>query len=170
MVDIDLRGKMRYCQKLKNDLRQRFRSEYLGQLRENVKLEENRKLNVGDLVLVGNDDRKRIDWPLGIIVTAYPGRDGNVRIYRVKTKQGELTRPIQRLYPLELDRQIVKELDGGFPSDVANDRVIESRDQFKETYSKSNVLNKKPVTETNPPSKYVTRSGREVKLTPKLNI
>ena len=46
----------------KNSIRQRFRSEYLGQLRENSQLKdsENRKLCVGDLVLIGSDDSKRI--------------------------------------------------------------------------------------------------------------
>jgi hypothetical protein len=31
-----------------------------------------------------------------------PGKDGRVRVAKVKTKNGALMRPLQRLYPLEI--------------------------------------------------------------------
>jgi hypothetical protein len=33
---------------------------------------------------------------------AYPGRDGYVRVVRLKTDIGEMVRPVQRIYPLEV--------------------------------------------------------------------
>lgn len=57
---------------------------------------------VGDVVLVGNDIQKRLDWPLAIVKEVFPGKDGHTRVVRLKTEKGELIRPIQRLIPLEV--------------------------------------------------------------------
>ncbi|GFX95268.1 integrase_H2C2 domain-containing protein [Trichonephila clavipes] len=61
----------KYLQKLRKDLRQRFRNEYLALLvhrgtRRNA-------LQVGDVVLIGHDNVQRIDWPLGVVLEVYPG-------------------------------------------------------------------------------------------------
>ena len=40
LSNIDLKEKAGHLQKLRDDIRQRFRAEYLGRLRENVKLNE----------------------------------------------------------------------------------------------------------------------------------
>ncbi|ERL91391.1 hypothetical protein D910_08723 [Dendroctonus ponderosae] len=60
-----------------------------------------RQVQVGDIVLVGNDQEKRIHWPLGRVVQLFPGKDGQVRLVKLLTERGQLMRPIQRLYPLE---------------------------------------------------------------------
>ncbi|GFW01705.1 integrase catalytic domain-containing protein [Trichonephila clavipes] len=62
-----------YKQKILQDLRLRFRNEYLGQ----------------------------INWPLDKVKKIYPGNDGIVRVVEIKTKNGTFLRPVQRLYPLE---------------------------------------------------------------------
>jgi hypothetical protein len=36
------------------------------------------------------------------VVEAYPGRDGYVRVVRLKTAVGEMFRHVQRIYPLEV--------------------------------------------------------------------
>lgn len=56
---------------------------------------------MNEVVLVGNDDSKRLNWPLGRIIELLPGKDGKVRLVRVKTTKGQLLRPVQRIYPLE---------------------------------------------------------------------
>ncbi|XP_068232198.1 uncharacterized protein [Palaemon carinicauda] len=61
-------------------------------------------LSKGDLVLIKEDNLPRLKWPLGVIVDVFKGRDGLVRSVRLKTKKGERTRPIQRLYNLEVGR------------------------------------------------------------------
>ncbi|XP_035233801.1 uncharacterized protein LOC118205619 [Stegodyphus dumicola] len=48
---------------------------------------------------------KRIKWPLGKIITLIPGNDGVVRLVKLRTKSGEILRPIQRIYPLEVHLQ-----------------------------------------------------------------
>ncbi|GFY70989.1 uncharacterized protein TNIN_221881 [Trichonephila inaurata madagascariensis] len=56
----------------------------------------------GDIVLVGDTNSKRINWPLGKVKNIYPGKDGIVRVVEIKTKNGTFLRPVQRLYPLEV--------------------------------------------------------------------
>ena len=92
--------KLKYRQKLMEDLRKRFRNEYLGQLLIRGNKKELRKLKIGNIVLIGDDGHKRIDWPLARIEKFIKGRDGYDRIVILKTKNGLLKRPIQRVYPL----------------------------------------------------------------------
>lgn len=100
---VNLRKRLRYLQKLKRDLRSRFRIEYLGQLKNSKGSAKSGKIiAVGDIVLVGHDNQKRLYWPLARVIEIYPGRDGQVRVAKVKTMSGFLIRPVQRLYPLEI--------------------------------------------------------------------
>ncbi|GBM62217.1 hypothetical protein AVEN_267884-1 [Araneus ventricosus] len=101
--------------KLREDLRKRFRSEYFGQLRSCAKRSRNRyTFCVGDVVLV-ESTAKRINWPLGKAVQLIEGKYGVVRLIKIRTKQGDLLRPIQRLYPLEVS----------FPNDGDLRKLIE---------------------------------------------
>lgn len=101
----DYNQKRRYRQKIREDLRRRFRNEYLGQLIQTARNKNKicRKLKVGEIVLIGNDNTKRLFWPLAKVVELIPGRDGKVRLVRLKTTNGELLRPVQRTYPLEIN-------------------------------------------------------------------
>ena len=56
----------------------------------------------GDLVLIREDNCSRLKWPLGIVEELFPGKDGVVRAVKVRTKAGSYSRPIQRLYNLEV--------------------------------------------------------------------
>lgn len=94
--------KVRKIQQIRESLRNRFRSEYLGQLKLLCGRKREQKISIGDLVLVGNDVTKRIEWPLARVVELLPGKDGHVRLVRVVTSNGHfMLRPVQRLYPLE---------------------------------------------------------------------
>ncbi|UYV67831.1 hypothetical protein LAZ67_5002175 [Cordylochernes scorpioides] len=91
----------RHCQRLREALRSRFRSEYLGQLVQKAN-ERTPKLSVGDVVIVKVEDKRRLHWPMARIVVLFPGRDGHSRVAKVRTKLGTLIRPVQKLYPLEV--------------------------------------------------------------------
>ncbi|UYV84639.1 hypothetical protein LAZ67_X002933 [Cordylochernes scorpioides] len=47
------------------------------------------------------DNKKRTEWPIGVIEKTYPGKDGIVRVAMTKTKRGNVLRPVQRLFFLE---------------------------------------------------------------------
>ncbi|XP_071653393.1 uncharacterized protein [Temnothorax longispinosus] len=96
-------ARLRYIQELREALRKRFRIEYLGQLKQCPSMRSTTStLKVGDVVLIGNDLQKRLDWPLARIIELIPGIDGETRVVRLKTATGELIRPVQRVFPLEV--------------------------------------------------------------------
>ena len=98
----ELRAKFKGLGKLKEELRSRFRKEYLAQLVHRGKSKKIVEFQVGDIVLVGSDNKKRQDWPIAKIIELIPGSDGNIRVAKIKTASGDFVRPLQRLYPLEV--------------------------------------------------------------------
>ena len=57
-------------------LRVRFRREYLSQLIARSNMNKTRKVRIGDIVLIGDDQHKRINWPLARVEELIAGRDG----------------------------------------------------------------------------------------------
>ena len=148
-----------YRQKIKQDLRQRFRNEYLGALTHQKRKGQNCKtLRIGDVVLVGSDNAKRIDWPLARIKELYIGKDGHIRVARLITATGEMSRPIQRLYPLELNNdcnsenlvQIATKKMRVTETSMKNDKPfyerknVEIEPQAKEIKTRSGRISKTP--------------------------
>ncbi|XP_071033107.1 uncharacterized protein, partial [Parasteatoda tepidariorum] len=92
VIDIDMvdaqhcRKRIRYRIQLIESLRKRFRKEYLGQLilKQNLK-GKNIDISVGEVVLIGDDFKKRLNWPLARVIELIPGKDGKVRTKRAKT-------------------------------------------------------------------------------------
>ncbi|GFU17157.1 bel12-ag transposon polyprotein [Nephila pilipes] len=140
----------RYIQKVRENLKQRFKREYLGFLRSSVTKRED-KINVGDIVLIGTDDKKGLHWLLGRVLELFPGKDGIIRLVKLRTEKGNVLRPIQRLYPLELKpnyEQVVSE----------NRKGPEVVTEYPELNTDSN--------KTVP----VTSSGREIKPVKRLDL
>lgn len=63
-------------------------------------------MDVGSIVLVREDNTPRLQWPIGVIVNVYPGRDGLIRSVDVKTRKGVFNRTIQTLHDLEINPQL----------------------------------------------------------------
>ncbi|KFM60821.1 hypothetical protein X975_06497, partial [Stegodyphus mimosarum] len=92
-----------YLQRICGDLRKRFRLEYLGHLKHaNLSKIISKLISIGDIVLVGSDNLKRLQWPVARVVEGIPRKGGTVTIAKLKTKSGIVTRSIQRIYPLQL--------------------------------------------------------------------
>ncbi|GFW03361.1 integrase catalytic domain-containing protein [Trichonephila clavipes] len=98
----DLRKRMKYRIKLLSDLRQRFRKEYLSELIQKQNDNRVREPRIGEMVLIGNDNKKRLSWPIAKIIELIPGRDGEIQTVRLKTQHGTVIRPVQRIFPLEV--------------------------------------------------------------------
>ncbi|UYV80734.1 hypothetical protein LAZ67_19001563, partial [Cordylochernes scorpioides] len=105
--------KYKILSKLNEELKQRFRKEYLGVLMQRAENKRERCIKEGDLVLIGQDNTKIILWPVGKIVKLYLGKDGVNRVARVKTSTGEWLRPVQRLFPLEISSEETPEKASG---------------------------------------------------------
>ncbi|GFR21277.1 integrase catalytic domain-containing protein [Trichonephila clavata] len=91
---------------LLKQLWRRWKEQYLLQLKtvnhfKTPSVHKNLKLN--DIVLVEGNVKSKLLWELGIIKEIFIGRDNNVRSCLVKTSKGLFKKPIQLLYPLELE-------------------------------------------------------------------
>ncbi|UYV70400.1 hypothetical protein LAZ67_7002911 [Cordylochernes scorpioides] len=108
-------------QKLRETIRQRFRKEYLGFLRQNTR-NKTKSIKEGDVVLMEVDNKKRTEWPIGVIEKTYQGKDGIVRVAIIKTKRGNFLRPVQRLFFLESSENHSKE-DFGKGRDLEKEKI-----------------------------------------------
>ncbi|UYV62222.1 hypothetical protein LAZ67_1008299 [Cordylochernes scorpioides] len=108
-------------QRLRETIRQRFRKEYLGFLRQNTR-NKTKSIKEGDVVLMEVDNKKRTEWPIGVIEKTYPGKDGIVRVAMIKTKRGNFLRPVQRLFFLESSENHSKE-DFGKGRDLEKEKI-----------------------------------------------
>ncbi|GFX11761.1 integrase catalytic domain-containing protein [Trichonephila clavipes] len=87
-----LSKRIKYRRKLFNDLRQRFRREYLRELIQKSNEKSLREPKVGETVLIGDDNKNRLFWPMAKIIELIPGRDGKIHTIKIKTHYGTLLR------------------------------------------------------------------------------
>ena len=87
-------------QYLANGFWARWRKEYLIGLQERQKWNKARpNLEVGDVVLLVDEDVKRNKWPMGRILEVFPSDDGLVRKVNVKVSGSDvpLSRPVTKV-------------------------------------------------------------------------
>ncbi|GFV62815.1 integrase catalytic domain-containing protein [Trichonephila clavipes] len=116
-----------YRVKIRKDLRNRFRNEYLGLLKDYSKVRKEASVKDGDIVLIGDNDVKRINWPMAKIIKSLPGKDGRIRVVEVKTPSGNFIRPIQKLYPLEVNLPEASDFRERIQKDQKNQEISTSR-------------------------------------------
>ena len=63
---------------------------------------ERRVIKEEDIVLIEDDSKKHLDWPLARIEKLIVGKGGVIRVASLKTAKGVCKRLIQRIYPLEI--------------------------------------------------------------------
>ncbi|GFT54286.1 DUF5641 domain-containing protein [Nephila pilipes] len=117
-----LNKRIKYRSKLQKDLPQRFRKEYLGQLVQKHNEKQSRNPQIGEIVLIGDDNKKRLFWPLAKIIELIPGRDGKIHTVKLKTQHGTVLRPIQRIYPLEIYSK--ESVDGELSGEESNSNNV----------------------------------------------
>ncbi len=89
-------------QQLLSHIWKRWRKEFLPALNNRKKwFGPVHNLKKDDVVIIVDPNARRSEWPLGRITEVFPGKDGLVRVVRVKTKDGEYLRPVHRLCSLE---------------------------------------------------------------------
>lgn len=89
------------CSQMQQQFWKRWSVDYLNLLQHRPKwLHSHNGIKVNDLVLLKEDNLPPLKWCLGRIVEAMPGKDGHVRVVKVRTSQGIFTRPIVKVCPL----------------------------------------------------------------------
>ncbi|GFY39839.1 integrase catalytic domain-containing protein [Trichonephila inaurata madagascariensis] len=95
--------RLRYLHTLLSNLRKRFYKEYLGELVRSPKVASRRKMiSSGEIVIVESKNPNRMNWPLAQGIKLFPGKDGVECVAKLRLASGEIIRPLQRIYPLEL--------------------------------------------------------------------
>ncbi|XP_054709178.1 uncharacterized protein LOC129218883 [Uloborus diversus] len=143
-----LNKRIKYRQNVQRDLRQRFRAGYLGALIQRSKHKSKLNISVGDIVLVGSDNMKRINWPLGKVIEVIPSKEEVVRLVKLQTAHGQILRPVQRLYPLEIS---------------SSDPIVQKSGQFARNPAPETVVPDDNISESRK-----TRSGRTVRIPQRL--
>ncbi|XP_067121310.1 uncharacterized protein [Centruroides vittatus] len=167
---VNLGKRFRYLCKLRKDLRNRFRIEYLGQLQNPKGVAKGAKvIAVGDIVLVGHDNQKRLDWPLAKVVEIYPGKDGLVRVAKIKTQVGFLIRPVRRLYPLEISSVDEKYV---MRNEFRGKTVDSTENDCERTYHRSRMISAATGSDvtTSSENSRVSKRGRPLKAPNRLDL
>ena len=116
------------------DFQRRWRNEYLTSLRDYHKTSGNNNQYVkkGDVVVV-HDDVPRTTWRMAVVEDLIVGGDGLVRAATIRTTSGMTTRPITKLYPVELNEtdevNLGVEKSYSVPGGLADSRSKNSRPQ-----------------------------------------
>jgi len=102
--NISLTARWELLQKLRRQFWDRWSKEYLHLLQPRSKWWKTQpNLKVNDMVIIEKENSPPLEWHLGRVIDLKPGRDNKVRIVTVRTKQGDLTRSINRVYLLPVN-------------------------------------------------------------------
>ncbi len=91
---------------LMEHFRSRYRKEYMTALREHhqaMKGPFEESIKVGDIVLIEDEMEPRNHWKLAVIERIFVSADDKTRSAAVRTANGLTSRPITKLYPLEIN-------------------------------------------------------------------
>ncbi|XP_058987780.1 uncharacterized protein LOC131806914 isoform X1 [Musca domestica] len=95
-------NRWKLLQRIKSHFWSRWKEEYLTTLQNRMKWKkQNNNVEIGNVVILKNEETHAARWPLAKVVEVHPGKDGVVRIVTVKTQDGVIKRPINKLCPLE---------------------------------------------------------------------
>ncbi|XP_045446878.1 uncharacterized protein LOC123655084 [Melitaea cinxia] len=89
----------------------RWHKEYIAELQQRTKwrTSKGQQLQKGALVLIKEEGLPPMKWRLGRIVEVYPGTDGCVRVADVKTARGVIRRGFNRICPLPVNDEGLKD-------------------------------------------------------------
>ena len=101
-----LTKRAQYQKTLINAFWTRWKTEYLTSLREHhtcrKRILNKKAVAIGDVVLI-HDNTPRNQWKIGVVTSLHTGKDGLARSVSLRVPSGkELSRPIEKLYPLEM--------------------------------------------------------------------
>lgn len=106
---ISHRDRWELINKMKQGFWKKWSAEYLQQLQSRSKwFNKTENHEIGDVVLIKEDNIPPARWVMGRIREVHPGKDSLVRVVTLKTKGGFLTRPITKLVKLPVNDEHTK--------------------------------------------------------------
>lgn len=102
--DLVSRKHWRIAQKLSDQFWSRWMKEYLPTLTRRSKWYNIQKpIQVGDIVLIADPKEFRNNWPMGRVTAIYPGKDGIIRVVKIRTSSGEICRSVANVAILDVE-------------------------------------------------------------------
>lgn len=93
-------------QRFQQEFWNRWQNEYLHTLQQRKKWRQSKdNIQVGDVVLITEENYPPTHWPLARVTKTFPGGDGLVRVVELKVKHGLTKRAIQKLVRLPTDNE-----------------------------------------------------------------
>ena len=119
----------------------RWKTEYLTSLREFNRVSGHNKevIKVGDVVIV-HDEKPRMQWKLALVEGLIKGGDNLVRAAHIRIGSYRTTRPIVKLYPLE-----VSDPDGVNPQESSDVVTTEGTRDSQPTVDRTSVKLDPPI-------------------------
>ncbi|XP_062556793.1 uncharacterized protein LOC134221620 [Armigeres subalbatus] len=103
-VRVSSLSRWQHLQKLKQDFWSRWSTEYLSELQPRSKWYKNKLTIRPDMLVVLREDNVAPQmWRLGRIVEVTPGADGLVRVVKIRTANGEVTRAVTKIAILPIE-------------------------------------------------------------------
>ncbi|XP_043263007.1 uncharacterized protein LOC122403517 [Colletes gigas] len=95
-------------QQVKQHFWKRWHKEYLNKLCTKSKWHQGdgKQIEIGQLVMIKEDNLPPMQWSMGRIVQVHPGTDNIVRVATVKTQTGLYKRCVKKLAPLPIERPL----------------------------------------------------------------
>jgi Pao retrotransposon peptidase/Family of unknown function (DUF5641)/Protein of unknown function (DUF1759)/Putative peptidase (DUF1758)/Integrase core domain/Integrase zinc binding domain/Reverse transcriptase (RNA-dependent DNA polymerase) len=92
-----------HCSKMQQHFWQRWSTDYLNRLQNRPKwLNPSENIKINDMVLLKEDSTVPLQWPLARVIEVLPGRDGKVRLVKLRTANGTYSRSIAKICPLPM--------------------------------------------------------------------
>ncbi|XP_077275276.1 uncharacterized protein LOC143904452 [Temnothorax americanus] len=93
-----------HIQRVKQHFWKRWNKEYLNELQQRTKWVSNKahNINIGDLVILKEENTPPLRWITGRVIATHPGDDGIVRVVTVKTAHGVYKRCVKKISPLPI--------------------------------------------------------------------
>ncbi|XP_061704588.1 uncharacterized protein LOC133515953 [Cydia pomonella] len=97
-------SRWQFTQKLVRDFWHKWQNEYLSRLQERPKwLKREREFELGDIVLIKDDQLPPGKWSLGRVLDKHPGPDGVTRVYSVRCRGDVTKRSVSKLCELPVN-------------------------------------------------------------------
>ncbi|XP_070142318.1 uncharacterized protein [Drosophila kikkawai] len=91
-------NRWQHLKALHQQFRLRWKEEYLKELHKRTKWQvPTRNLEVGEMVIIKDDNLPSNEWRLGRIDSVFPGPDGHVRVVNIRTARGIVKRPVAKV-------------------------------------------------------------------------
>lgn len=99
-----LNQRFKFLENLKAGFWKAWSNNYLNTLQQRYKGKTKIvNLVVNQLVLIQDKNTLTNQWKLGRVLEVFPGKDGTVRVVKLKTQLGTITRPVVKLAPLPIE-------------------------------------------------------------------